>query len=192
MSEAIPRLELDAMAPALQSALAPRVARLNYLGEFFKCMGHQPDALLGFIQFTESAKSGLDKRVVEIIALTVATAKDNAYERNQHERLSVRLGFGRDWVRDVERLTPDQPSELTEQDRSIQRFTLSVIASEGRGSRNRLDALAREVGASDAIAIMMVIARYTTHAMLVASLELVPPVPSIFEDGFDVESGGQQ
>ncbi len=185
MRESIPRLELVDMAPALQTALAPRVERLKYLGEFFKCMGHQPDALLGFIQFTESAKSGLDKRIVEVIALTVATARDNAYERNQHERLSVRLGFGRDWVRDVELLSPDTAAALSDTDRYIQRFTLAVIAENGRGTHDELNRLAATLGTANAIAILMVIARYTTHAMLVASLELSPPVPSIFEDGFN-------
>ena len=29
------------------------------------------------------------------------------YEKNQHERLSVRKGYGRDWVEDVEKLEPE-------------------------------------------------------------------------------------
>lgn len=173
------------MAPALAAALAPRVQRLQYLGEFFKCMGHQPEALLGFIAFTESAKSGLDKRIIETIALTVATAQGNDYERNQHERLSVRLGFGREWVADVERLDPDTASHMSAADRTIQRFTLDVIGSGGRGTRARLEALALDLGVEHAIAILMVIGRYVTHAMMVASLELEPPVPSIFDDGFN-------
>ncbi len=184
MSQAIPRLELDDMKPALAAALRPRVQRLQYLGEFFKCMGHQPDALLGFITFTESAKSGLDKRTIETIALTVATAQGNDYERNQHERLSVRLGLGREWVADVERLDPENASLMSAEDSRIQRFTLDVVESGGRGMRADLEALALELGVEHAIAILMVIGRYVTHAMMVASLELDPPVPSIFDDGF--------
>jgi alkylhydroperoxidase family enzyme len=185
LSAAIPRLDLADMEPRLARALAPRVERLRYLGEFFRCMGHQPDALLGFIAFTESAKAGLDKKSVETIALTVATMKGNAYERNQHERLAVRLGFGRDWVRDVEALDPDAPSSLGASERRLQRFVIDTVKNEGHDVGPALDALVAEHGHEQAVAILMVIARYTTHALLVASLGLGPPVPSIFEDGFD-------
>ncbi len=41
--------------------------------------------------------------------LTTATLMENAYERNQHERLCVRLGLGREWIREVERLAPTAP-----------------------------------------------------------------------------------
>lgn len=172
------------MEPKLAAALAPRVQRLAYLGEFFRCMGHQPEALLGFIAFTESAKSGLDKRLVELLALTVASIKGNAYERNQHERLSVRSGFGRDWVREVEALAPESSELLSVLERQVQRFTIDTVESDGHGARRQLDALVAALGHERAVAILMVIARYTTHALLVASLDLAPPVPSIFEDGF--------
>ena len=32
--------------------------------------------------------------------------------------------------------------------------------------------------------MLMVIGRYVTHALIVNTLALKPPVPSIFEDGF--------
>ena len=95
MSDRIPRLEIEDLAPELAAVLAPRVERLGYLGEFFKCVGHQPRPLIAFIEFTESAKGGLAPEIVETIALTLATYMGNAYERHQHERLSVRLGLGR-------------------------------------------------------------------------------------------------
>jgi alkylhydroperoxidase family enzyme len=184
MNQAIPRLELEQMAPTLRTALEPRVARLRYLGEFFRCMAHQPDALLGFMQFTESAKSGLDQRTVETIALTVAALKGNDYERNQHERLAVRLGYGRNWVRDIESLQPAVAASLTDEDRRIQQFTLAVVRAEGRSTAPLVEDLARTMGPANAVAILMVIGRYVTHALLVGALALDPPVPSIFEDGF--------
>ena len=98
MSDKIPRLEFEDLDPDLAKVLEPRVERLGYLGEFFKCTAHQPAALLSFNEFTENSKKGLPKRLVELIALSISTKIGNDYERNQHERLSVRLGFGREWV----------------------------------------------------------------------------------------------
>ncbi len=56
MSDRIPRLSLDELAPELAEKLRPRVSRLCYLGEFFACAGHQPAALAGFVDFSEALK----------------------------------------------------------------------------------------------------------------------------------------
>ena len=40
-------------------------------------------------------------------------------------------------------------------------------------------------GPEPAVAVMMVLGRYLVHALIVNSLGLAPPVPSIFEDGFE-------
>ena len=69
MTDRIPRLEFDVLEEGLAAVLAPRYERLGYLGEFFKCMGHQPRALRAFVEFTEAAKAALPG---ELIALTVA------------------------------------------------------------------------------------------------------------------------
>lgn len=45
----IARIELDDLPPPVATRLAPRVKRLGYLGEFFKCTAHQPEALAAFI-----------------------------------------------------------------------------------------------------------------------------------------------
>jgi alkylhydroperoxidase family enzyme len=183
MSKRIGRLGMDALRPDLRASLAARVERLGYLGEFFQCAGHQPDALLAFQAFTEASKKGLDERHVELIALTVASRIGNAYERNQHERLSIRMGFGRDWVERVEALDPGS-SGLDKAERAIQAFTLSAVASHGRGTSSEFEAVVEAVGSDAAIAVMMVIGRYLVHGLFVNTLELAPPVPSIFEDGF--------
>ena len=52
MSAKIGRLEMAELASALQQALAARVNRLGYLGEFFKCAGQQPDVLSLFLEDT--------------------------------------------------------------------------------------------------------------------------------------------
>ena len=180
----LPRLEFADFPPPLAAALEPRVKRLGYLGEFFKCTAHQPEALKAFIEFTEASKESLPKRLVEVIALTCAGWMDNAYERNQHERLSVRLGFGRDWVTAVNALSPETDSAMTTEERSLQRFVLTVLKTQGRAASESFEALTNALGAAQAIAVLMVIGRYVVHALIVNTLALASPVPSIFEDGF--------
>ncbi len=184
MSMQIPRLEFDELDPALAALLESRVKRLGYLGEFFRVMGHQPRSLKGFVEFTEAAKAGLDKRLVELLALTVATVCNNAYERNQHERLSIRSGFGHDWVRSVESLAPETAAGLSDVERRLQAFALRSVKSNGETGQDEFDAVVRDVGLVQAVAILLVIARYVAHAYMVNTLKLAPPVPSIWADGF--------
>lgn len=180
----VPRLKLDQLAPELASYLEPRVRRLNYLGEFFQCMGHQPQALLAFLQFTEAAKGELSERLVEVTALTVAGWMGNAYERNQHERLSIRRGFGREWIREVNDLKPQAAATLDPVERQLQEVALAILESNGHGMAERFGDLVARLGAAQAVAVLMVIGRYVTHALIVNTLALAQPVPSIFEDGF--------
>lgn len=59
MSDRIERLELDQMPDDLRAALEPRVERLGYVGEFFRCAAHQPAALRSFMAFTDDLKAAL-------------------------------------------------------------------------------------------------------------------------------------
>jgi hypothetical protein len=175
---------MDALPPAVAEALAPRVKRLGYLGEFFKCTAHQPDALLAFINFTDASKGGLPDRLVEVIALTVATKIGNAYERNQHERLSIRLGYGRSWVERVEKLSPES-GELAADEAVVQRYVLAALECGGRGAGPAFEQVVDALGSTASIAVMFVVGRYLIHGVVVNTLELAPPAPSIFDDGFD-------
>jgi hypothetical protein len=185
MSSSLPRLELADFPAALSASLEPRVKRLGYLGEFFKCAAHQPRGLAAFMEFTQACKDGLPDRLVEVIALTCTVWMGNDYERNQHERLSVRLGFGRDWVAAVSALTPDGDSVLSDEERRVQRLTLTVLNSRGKAAGASFEEVLRSLGPRLAMAILMVIGRCVAHGLIVNTLELEPPVPSIFEDGFE-------
>lgn len=185
MSNRIPRLEFSDLDRDLAAALSARVKRLGYLGEFFRVMGHQPAALKGFIEFTESAKAGLDKRLVELLALTVAGFFKNHYELNQHERLSVRLGYGRPWVEAVELRNPEAAAGLSDLERRLQRFAIDSVKSHGRVGQEEFDSLVGELGVASAVAVLMIIARYIAHAYVANVLRIAPPVPSIWRDGFN-------
>jgi alkylhydroperoxidase family enzyme len=185
MSAFIPRLEMPDMSEDLSAYLQPRVKRLGYLGELFKCAGHAPQVLLHFMHFTDALKDALPDRLAETAVLTVASFMGNSYERNQHERLCVRLGFGREWIADVEKMQPDQAQLMTDSEKAIQRFTMASLASRGHANQQQFEALSAMLTPAQAMALVMLIGRYMTHAMVVNTLQLAPPVPSIFEDGFN-------
>jgi alkylhydroperoxidase family enzyme len=180
MSRKIPRLEMESLAPKVQAALGPRVKRLGYLGEFFKCSGHIPDVLAPFMEMTEALKQALPDRLTETGSLTVAGLMGNDYERNQHERLSEKLGFGRDWVAAVNRLEPDAAGPMSEDERAVQRLAISVVTRRGHEVAPELDAVIERIGHAQAMAVLYLIGRYVMHAYIVNALGLAPPVPSIF------------
>lgn len=181
MSGKIARLDFNELDPRLAALLKPRVERLNYLGEFFKVMGHAPDILVPFIEMTEALKDALPQNLTEVGALTVAGFMDNAYERNQHERLSEKLGFARDWIKAVNALAPDAATALSADEKLAQRFALAALARDWPAAQDLFDRLVDAIGDKPAIAYLMLVGRYACHAVIVNSLGLAPPAPSIFE-----------
>src|SRR6267143_6225009 len=113
MSALIPRLSFTELDPELAELLRPKVERLNYLGEFFQCTGHQPRALISFYKLTEDLKQALPDNLTELVALTIATKMNNAYERVQHERLSLKLGLSEAWIREVTSLLSKREGTLS-------------------------------------------------------------------------------
>lgn len=185
MPTSLPRIEFADLPAPLAATLEPRVKRLGYLGEFFKCAAHQPHALAAFIEFTETSQEDLSKRLLEVIALTCSAWMGNGYERNQRERLCIRQGFGRDWVAAVNALNPEADSPLTPEERSVQHLTLKVLETHGTSAGGLFEEAVHRFGPRLATAVLMVIARCAAHGLIVNTLALEPPVPSIFEDGFE-------
>lgn len=179
MSSKLPRLEFEELTPDLQDRLRPRVERLNYLGEFFKVMGNVPTVLGPFIDFTENLKDVLPKNLTEVGALTCATLMNNAYERNQHEQLAIKLGYTKEWIIDVCRVMPDEAILMTEEERIVQRMAMALLEYDWDCSREVLDELIEHIGQQQALGTMMLIGRYTVHAMMVNTLNLEPPVKSV-------------
>jgi alkylhydroperoxidase family enzyme len=178
MSELIPRLSSAEMPPDLAEYLRPRVERLGYLGEFFQCSAHQPRVLLAFMRFTEELKAALPDNLSEVVALTVSCLMGNAYERVQHERLSLKLEFAEAWIRDVENVAPAEAASMKATERAVQALVIAAIDSGGHGAREELGAAIAAIGHEQAIAVLMLIGRYMTHALIVNALALQPPVRS--------------
>ena len=168
--------------PDLLAMLRPRIQRLGYLGEFFRYSAHQPKALMSFMQFTEDLKEALPDRLTETVALSVARIMDNPYERVQHERLSLKKGFGERWVREVLSLKAGSNEVLSQEEALVQQLVLTVINEKGKNCTSQLTAVIDAIGPESAIAVLMLIGRYVTHALIVNTLNLSPPVPSPLEE----------
>ena len=138
MSQGIPRLHAQDLIPELREMLGPKIDRLGYLGEFFQCTAHQPQVLMSFITLTEELKQALPNHLTEVVALSVAALLKNDYERVQHERLSLKLGFGEPWVRDVLSLKPEGRSSLGQEDRLVHKLVIAVISKNGHDSGQEL------------------------------------------------------
>lgn len=182
----IPRLERAQMDTRLSDYLGPRVLRLGYLGEWFRCAGHAPEVLLKFMEFTEALKEAVAPNISEVVVLSVASKLNNAYERNQHERLALRTGCNREWIAEVEQLAPDSARLMSSAERAAQRFAIAALDGDTAAKRRHFAALADHFSAAEGISIVMLVGRYWTHALGVNTLGLAAPVPSIFEDGFTV------
>jgi carboxymuconolactone decarboxylase family protein len=182
MSDLIPRLTSGQMPPDLAEYLRPRVERLGYLGEFFQCAAHQPKALLSFMILTEDLRSALPANLTEVVALSVSCLMSNAYERVQHERLCLKLGFEKEWIREVESLSSDGGSRMAQEERGVQKLVMAVVNRKGHHCKAELEGVIRAIGHANAIAVLMLIGRYVTHAMIVNCLVLQPPVPSPMEE----------
>lgn len=173
MSDRIPRLSTEEMPVELASFLAPRVKRLGYLGEFFQCTAHQPAALLSFLEFTEHLKRALPHNLTEVVVLSVAVLMDNDYERVQHERLCIKLGFSDAWLGAVLNLNDEKI--LTSQERLVQRLAIAIVERGGRNTTPELEAAIASIGTPEAIAVLMLVGRYISHALIVNTLNLAPP-----------------
>ena len=178
MSKLIPRLAYAELDPALAEALRPKVERLGYLGEFFQCAAHQPQALLSFHRLTDDLKEALPDNLTELVALTVATLMSNAYERVQQERLALKLGFTEAWVREVVSLKAASGGELSEAERLTQRLALAVVERRGHDTTSELEAVVNAIGHAQAVGVLLLVGRYVMHALVANCLALAPPVAS--------------
>src|SRR2546427_2889939 len=70
-----------------------------------------------------------------------STELENAYERHQHERLCLRLGFGDAWVRAIEERDPSRAKFLSAAERAVQTLMLAVLRRHGKGTASELEAL---------------------------------------------------
>jgi alkylhydroperoxidase family enzyme len=173
----IRRLAFDELAPELQDALAAKVERLGYLGEFFAVCGHQPAATAAFQAFTESLKQALAPELTEVVALSVASALGNGYERTQHERLASNLGFSLDWI--AAATGRGDAAVLSEDARAARRLALAVVDDYGTGAAGELERAVGVLGEARAVGVLLTVGRYVAHGAIANTLELAAPVDGV-------------
>lgn len=171
-------VEFADLPPDLHEALRPRVERLGYLGDFFRYAAHQPNALLHFHLMTESLKTALPSNIAELVALAVASSLGNEYERNQHQRLSLKLGLGYPWVAAACSAEPD-PEQLDDRERSARRVALALAEQRYGDSQREFETLLELTDPATAVGVLLLTGRFLAHAAFSLTLGFQAPVPEV-------------
>jgi hypothetical protein len=179
-SDLIPRIPYEEFDAGLKEALRPKVERLGYCGEIWQIGANVPKSMLSFCNLTEDLKDEMPMKVVELVALTVAGVMGNVYERNQHERLADKLGYGRDWIAAVNKLEGDAATGLSEEERKIQKFAIAAVYRRGMDCEKLFADVVKAVGPKTATGVLLSVGRCMMHAIFRNVLDLEPPVTSLF------------
>jgi hypothetical protein len=183
MHSALQPLTLAQLDEGLRGVLKPTFERLGYVNEFFLIAGRVPAAMRAFADLTEALKKQINANINEVISLTVSTRLGCKAERIQHERLVLKQGFPREWIKELVSLeAPPAESMLSAEERCARAFALVMID----GDREKIAAGIAEVaalfGQERAVGIAMQVARCVMIAMWFNAFEINVPVASIFQD----------
>ncbi|HET9149538.1 MAG TPA: hypothetical protein VFO61_03570 [Alphaproteobacteria bacterium] len=181
MTDLLPRIEYENLEPGLKELFRPRVERLGYLGEFFRAMSACPETMKGFYAITESLKKELPDNFGQIVSVALSSRLGNRYEQYQNERLSLKLGLSKEWVRSALGPIDDPASVFTPEEKAVQAFAVAAGQSLGRGVDHEFKTLVERVGERKAAAVLWLVGRTITHALISNTLHLAPPVTSIFD-----------
>lgn len=175
----VPRIAFEDIEPKLKELFRPRVERLGYLGEFFRVMSAQPETMLGFFTITESLKKALPDNFTEIVSLSISSRLGNLYEQYQNEQLSRKLGFSDEWIREA--LEGQGATHLFDaKEKAVQDYAIAAALRSGQNVEKEFEALVQAVGPEQAIAVVWLVTRTISHAVISNTLQLAAPVKSIF------------
>lgn len=175
----VPRIAFEDIEPKLKELFRPRVERLGYLGEFFRVMSAQPETMLGYFTITESLKKALPDNFTEIISLSISSRLGNLYEQYQNEQLSRKLGFSDEWIREA--LEGQGATQLFDaKEKAVQDYAIAAAMRSGQNVEKEFEALVQAVGPEQAIAVVWLVIRTISHAVISNTLQLAAPVKSIF------------
>lgn len=184
-ADLIPRIDFEDFAHDLKESLRPKVERLGYCGEIWQIGANVPQSMFQFCELTEALKEEIDMKYVELVALTAAGVMGNSYEKNQHERLADNLGFGRDWIAQVNELQAEKGRHMTDGECAVQKFAMAAIYRRGHDCQDLFKDVIAAVGPQQATGILLSVGRCVMHAIFRNTLGLEPPVASLFEDSED-------
>jgi alkylhydroperoxidase family enzyme len=176
----LPRIAFEQFDELLRESLRSKVERLGYCGEIWQIGANAPKSMYYFSEMTEALKSEMEPKLVELVALTAAGVMGNIYERNQHERLAEKLGFGRDWIAQVNELQAAKGKEMSDAECAVQKFVMAAIYRRGHDSGAIFKDVVAAVGPEQATGVLLSVGRCVMHAIFRNTLGLEPPVTSIF------------
>ena len=186
-ADLIPRIDFEDFAEDLKESLRPKVERLGYCGEIWQIGANAPKSMFQFCELTEALKEEIDMKLVELVALTAAGVMGNTYEKNQHERLADNLGFGREWIAQVNELQAEPGGHMTDAECAVQKFAMAAIYRRGHDCQDLFKEVIAAVGPQQATGILLSVGRCVMHGGGGNTLGLEPPVASLFDD----EKGGE-
>lgn len=181
-ADLIPRIEYEEFASDLKESLRPKVERLGYCGEIWRIGANVPQSMFQFCELTEALKTEIDMKLVELVALTAAGVMGNVYEKNQHERLADNLGFGREWIAQVNELQAEPGKHMSDAECAVQKFAMAAIYRRGHDCTELFKAVIEAVGPQQATGILLSVGRCVMHAIFTNTLGLEPPVASLFAE----------
>lgn len=164
------------LSDELSALLQPRIARLGYLGAFFAVSARQPEALAGFVRFTEALKDAVPEALGEVVALRVATALDNAYEKAQHEALVRTRGVSKGWITAASGGN-DEIGALNADELIVRNLTDEVLANTGHAASDVMALAVDRFGPDLVVGIVLLISRFIAHAHAANAFALVDPRP---------------
>lgn len=172
---------LDDLDPAIAGPIRAASERLGYYGEMFQYLANGPAALAAFLSYSGALRPTLDPALSELIALTVCTRMDFAYERIQHERLAINLGLSRAWIAALVEQGPDEV--LTAGERAARALAIGLVDGRYADARSAFPQVAAAYDAEQAVAALFQITRFIDVCRMGLLLEAELPVPSIFAEG---------
>jgi len=172
-------LDFSEIDPGLQAQLQPTVDRLGYFGAFFRYAAHAPQVLSSFMAMSGALKAALPDDINETLALTICSAMDFPYERIQHERLSLKLGFDRDWIA----LMVGRPSPVSPTPSQQAARAMGLALAEGRhgAAGEEAERLAGLSSPATAVAALFQATRFMQVCHVGRTLDMRLALPSIFD-----------
>ena len=175
----IPPLDFPDIGEDLQQLFQPTVARLGYFGDFFRYGSHTPQILSAFMGLSGALKAAIPDDVNETVALTVCTAVDFPYERIQHERLSEKLGFDRDWIAAM--VGRPSAAEITPLQQAARDLSVAMVEGRHDAARAAAEAVAALGSPALAVALLFQATRFMQVCAVGRTLGMQLARPSIFE-----------
>jgi hypothetical protein len=94
--------------------------------------------------------------------------------------LSRKLGFSDAWIAEALEPKHGPDSVFKPDEKAVQAFAIAAGLSVGRDNQAEFEALVKAVGPEKAIAVLWLVTRTVSHALISNTLKLASPVKSIF------------